>query len=116
MCFRCAFSRAIGVSLARPACSSLLTSQMLSFISPSKHFSFIRHCLQIVGLTLMVNFTIFGSNRVQFKTWNTENALPQNTVNTIVQTPDGYLWLATRALSKVQKKCWTILSNSGPAV
>jgi signal transduction histidine kinase/ligand-binding sensor domain-containing protein len=27
--------------------------------------------------------------------WNTENGLPQNTVRAIVQTPDGYLWLAT---------------------
>ncbi len=28
--------------------------------------------------------------------WNTQSGLPQNTVNAIVQTPDGYLWLATQ--------------------
>ena len=28
-------------------------------------------------------------------TWTTANGLPQNTINSVVQTPDGYLWLAT---------------------
>src|SRR3982074_3301308 len=27
--------------------------------------------------------------------WNAENGLPQNSVNAIVQTRDGYLWLGT---------------------
>src|SRR5438132_1085430 len=27
--------------------------------------------------------------------WTTENGLPQNSVTSIVQTPDGYLWLGT---------------------
>ncbi len=31
----------------------------------------------------------------QFDTWTTENGLPQNSVNDILQTRDGYLWLAT---------------------
>ena len=30
-----------------------------------------------------------------FKTWNTENGLPQNSVVSIAQTLDGYIWLAT---------------------
>jgi len=30
------------------------------------------------------------------RTWGTESGLPQNTVNAIVQTRDGYMWLATR--------------------
>ncbi|MGE3844935.1 MAG: two-component regulator propeller domain-containing protein, partial [Vicinamibacterales bacterium] len=30
-----------------------------------------------------------------FDVWTTENGLPQNSVNDIVQTRDGYLWLAT---------------------
>lgn len=29
------------------------------------------------------------------ETWNTTNGLPQNSVNEIVQTKDGFLWLAT---------------------
>jgi signal transduction histidine kinase/ligand-binding sensor domain-containing protein len=31
----------------------------------------------------------------RFQTWNTENGLPQNSVNSIAQTPDGYIWLTT---------------------
>jgi ligand-binding sensor domain-containing protein/signal transduction histidine kinase len=31
----------------------------------------------------------------QFDSWTTENGLPQNSINDIVQTRDGYLWLAT---------------------
>jgi signal transduction histidine kinase len=31
----------------------------------------------------------------QRQTWQTENGLPQNTVHAILQTHDGYLWLAT---------------------
>src|SRR5262245_43148707 len=27
--------------------------------------------------------------------WNTANGLPQNSVNAVVQTRDGYLWIAT---------------------
>ncbi len=27
--------------------------------------------------------------------WTTEDGLPQNSINAIVQTRDGYLWLAT---------------------
>lgn len=30
-----------------------------------------------------------------FDVWTTANGLPQNTVTGVVQTPDGYLWLAT---------------------
>lgn len=31
----------------------------------------------------------------RFKIWNTENGLPQNSVVSIAQTPNGYIWLAT---------------------
>jgi signal transduction histidine kinase/ligand-binding sensor domain-containing protein len=33
--------------------------------------------------------------RPRFDSWAIENGLPQNSVNDILQTPDGYLWLAT---------------------
>lgn len=32
-----------------------------------------------------------------FRAWDTEGGLPQNTVNAIAQTRDGYLWLGTQA-------------------
>src|SRR5688500_12332123 len=31
----------------------------------------------------------------RFDSWTTDNGLPQNSVNSILQTRDGYLWLAT---------------------
>ena len=36
-----------------------------------------------------------GPAQERFDVWTTENGLPQNSVNAIVQTRDGYLWLAT---------------------
>ncbi|HXI29918.1 MAG TPA: two-component regulator propeller domain-containing protein, partial [Vicinamibacterales bacterium] len=36
-----------------------------------------------------------ASAQSRFDIWTTENGLPQNSVNDIVQTRDGYLWLAT---------------------
>ena len=35
------------------------------------------------------------SAQQRFDSWTTENGLPQNSVNDILQTRDGYLWLAT---------------------
>src|SRR5215472_3450588 len=31
----------------------------------------------------------------RFDSWTTDNGLPENSVNSIIQTSDGYLWLAT---------------------
>ena len=31
------------------------------------------------------------------KTWTTENGLPQNTINAIVKSPVGYIWIGTDA-------------------
>ncbi len=39
--------------------------------------------------------TATAAGQKYFKTWTTENGLPQNHVSYIAQTPDGYLWLAT---------------------
>ena len=64
-------------------------------ITHRRHASPLRPWLVLVGLILFCRFPASGSDRVLFKTWNTENGLPQNTVNSIVQTPDGYLWCAT---------------------
>jgi ligand-binding sensor domain-containing protein/signal transduction histidine kinase len=32
----------------------------------------------------------------RFKTWTTENGLPQNWIECLTQTPDGFLWLGTQ--------------------
>ncbi len=35
------------------------------------------------------------SEKYSVQVWTTENGLPQNSINDIIQTKDGYLWLAT---------------------
>jgi signal transduction histidine kinase/ligand-binding sensor domain-containing protein len=47
----------------------------------------------VVWLTLAFVPPLAAQSR--FDSWTTENGLPQNSVNDIVQTRDGYLWLAT---------------------
>ncbi|MDQ2776909.1 MAG: histidine kinase [Acidobacteriota bacterium] len=44
------------------------------------------------GTALDVNDALAGYGR---QTWQTENGLPQNTVHAIVQSRDGFLWVAT---------------------
>lgn len=31
----------------------------------------------------------------RFDSWTTDNGLPQNSIRSIIQTRDGYLWLTT---------------------
>jgi len=59
------------------------------------------------GLCLPVLFTVLAGfarpaapdagapAAYEYQTWRTENGLPQNSVHSIVQTSDGYIWLAT---------------------
>src|SRR5689334_15506965 len=44
---------------------------------------------------LLLLYPVAASAQYQFDSWNTDNGLPQNSVNAILQTRDGYLWLAT---------------------
>jgi len=55
----------------------------------------ISQLLLTLGTLLLGSLSSLASDHVQFKTWNTQNGLPQNTVNNIAQTPDGYIWLGT---------------------
>jgi signal transduction histidine kinase/ligand-binding sensor domain-containing protein len=52
--------------------------------------------LALAGLTVfwLVAGTV-SAQELFFDSWTTENGLPQNSVTDIIQTPDGYLWLAT---------------------
>src|SRR5215510_5976693 len=36
-----------------------------------------------------------ASAQYRFDAWTTDNGLPQNCINDILQTSDGYLWMAT---------------------
>src|ERR1700757_3329284 len=35
--------------------------------------------------------------RYGYQTWQTDSGLPQNTVHAVLQTRDGFLWIATEA-------------------
>ena len=48
-----------------------------------------------VWLILSFSFGPDAPAQHQFDSWTTENGLPQNSINDILQTRDGYLWLAT---------------------
>ena len=50
-----------------------------------------------VTLTLALLSLSVSSIKAQYRydVWTTDNGLPQNSVNAILQTRDGYLWLAT---------------------
>src|SRR6516162_9205156 len=58
--------------------------------------------LTVVGWGITGGRAATGTNEpspaenLVIRTWRTDAGLPQNTINSIVQTRDGYLWLATR--------------------
>ncbi|GAB6283003.1 MAG: hypothetical protein STSR0008_17570 [Ignavibacterium sp.] len=49
-----------------------------------------------------IDFFVYSQSSIENKNsnfsienWNTENGLPQNSINAMVQTKDGYIWIAT---------------------
>jgi ligand-binding sensor domain-containing protein/signal transduction histidine kinase len=58
-------------------------------------------CLAFTALLLLGTLPLLALdktkelNRYGRQTWRTESGLPQNTIHAILQTHDGYLWLAT---------------------
>src|SRR5215467_15939655 len=52
-----------------------------------------------LGLCLALFLYLFlspvASGQYRFDSWTTDSGLPQNSVRSILQTQDGYLWLAT---------------------
>lgn len=53
---------------------------------------FLRAVVLVCILLATVNT---GFSQYQIQTWTTDEGLPQNTVSSILQTPDGYLWMTT---------------------
>ncbi len=48
--------------------------------------------------------------------WTTDNGLPQNSINAIVQTPDGYLWIGTQeGLVRFDGVRFTVFDKSNTA-
>ncbi len=50
-------------------------------------------CLALPGLCLDPKWQV---SQYLFESWQTERGLPQNTVNSVAQTRDGYMWFATQ--------------------
>ena len=52
--------------------------------------------LAIARLSLLTLFCFSGAGaQYRFDSWTTDNGLPQNSIFSIIQTRDGYLWIAT---------------------
>ncbi len=51
-----------------------------------------------IFLIVFLALRLFAQAQPQYKyeSWKTDQGLPQNTVNTILQTSDGYLWIGTK--------------------
>ena len=62
---------------------------------PSLFLSQVARGLLVTGVFVALFATAKGNTDVRFKTRNTTNGLPQNSVVSIAQTQDGYIWLAT---------------------
>src|SRR5467141_2727037 len=61
-------------------------------------------CSMLAGLLLAPSLPLhaglnWGSNAQEYVVyvWSSEDGLPQNSVNCLAQTPDGYLWVGTRS-------------------
>lgn len=76
---------------------------------------FRRRIYPVAFLCLILFQTISG--QFYFDKWTTDNGLPQNTVGAILQTRDGYLWLATLdglvRFDGVKFKVFTIANSPG---
>lgn len=54
------------------------------------------YLLAIARLSLLSLFWFSNAGaQYRFESWTTDNGLPQNSIRSIIQTRDGYLWLAT---------------------
>jgi signal transduction histidine kinase/ligand-binding sensor domain-containing protein len=70
-----------------------------------------------VCLALLATFPRTSSAQPRFDSWTTENGLPQNSVNDILQTRDGYLWLATfGGLVRFDGMRFVIFDRSTPGI
>ena len=59
---------------------------------------FVCRCLLLAGIWVSFVLPVFaaGTNEEWWaRPWQTEDGLPDNSVNAIAQTEDGYLWIGT---------------------
>src|SRR5690242_7069249 len=71
-----------------------------AFYAPERLALALRPTFLALSVLLAVGFppVAYGRNaaaKYYFDSWTTVNGLPQNSCNAILQTRDGYLWIAT---------------------
>jgi len=59
-----------------------------------------RSALAATSCLLLLPIRTPASAQSRVDVWTTENGLPQNSINDMLQTRDGFLWLATSAASR----------------
>lgn len=60
---------------------------------------------------------ITATAQYRFDSWTTENGLPQNSVYSIIQTQDGYLWLTTLdGLARFDGVKFTVFNKANSAL
>src|SRR5215510_2556151 len=52
-------------------------------------------CAALLCAATALAFAESTSAQYRFDSWTTENGLPQNSIVSILQTTDGYLWMTT---------------------
>jgi signal transduction histidine kinase/ligand-binding sensor domain-containing protein/CheY-like chemotaxis protein len=73
----------------------------------------------ITVLLLLISTSLFGHDpskkiaQYTLSSWTTEEGLPQNTVSSIVQTKDGYLWFGTQeGVARLNGEKFTVFNRS----
>lgn len=70
-------------------------TNLLSF-RMSDHSNWFRPYVLVIFLMGVMQGQLLGQGQPQFfDNWRVKDGLPQTTVNSVVQSPDGYIWLAT---------------------
>ena len=71
----------------------------LTSLHPKRFLQILRACAGVLLTGLLACAVVAAQPKsqpeYQFDHWTTDDGLPQNAVNAILQTRDGYLWLAT---------------------
>jgi len=85
-------------------------------VIPPQHkrtFQFSRACAGVLLGGLLACAVATAQPKYQFDHWTTDDGLPQNAVNAILQTRDGYLWLATfDGLVRFDGRQFTVFNKS----
>jgi len=85
-------------------------------VIPQQHQKTIQFSRAFVGVLLgglLACAAATAQPKYQFDHWTTDDGLPQNAVNAILQTSDGYLWLATYdGLVRFDGRQFTVFNKS----